>query len=323
MAASLYELMKSWAGNPFMSYRFIIEISGVMMASFSQFSGIKVQVQTIQARSGDDPRGVQEYVPVLTSYAPVTLTRGVVFGPDFLDWLAASSADKYSGPSGYPLRRTIDIIALDERGNRGVVWTLYHAMPIGYELSPMDANRSEVLAESVTFAYTAMERDFTYSVTLPDVFNPPKGTHKSVTKKPSTTPKKPHKKVTKVTPVPVTPNKHKKNTRVTPQTTTESTETTTTTTPKPTHKKVTRVARVPVTPNKHKKVTRVTPQATTETTASTETTTPVKPKHKKVTRVTPVPVTPNKHKKVTRVTAVAVTPNSHKKVTRVTPVPVT
>ena len=236
MAESIYEWSKRNTGNPFMAYRFIVEVSGVTMASFSQFSGIKTQVQTIQARAGDDARGVQEYVPVITSYAPATLTKGVVFGPDFLEWLAASSAGKFSGPSGHPLHRTIDVIALDDRGNRGVIWTLYNAMPIAYELAPMDAGRSEVLAESVTFAYTAMEREYRTSIPLPDIFNPAKKPHSAVTKKDAApAPKPSHKQITRVTPTPVT--------------------TTETAAPVPgsKHGKVTKVTPVPVPKNTHKK----------------------------------------------------------------------
>jgi hypothetical protein len=40
-----------------------------------------------------------------------------------------------------------------------VVWTLLDAMPIRYELSPMDSSRSEVLTESVTFAVQGVERE--------------------------------------------------------------------------------------------------------------------------------------------------------------------
>ena len=51
------------------------------------------------------------------------------------------------------------MIALDDAGNRGVIWTLKDAMPIGYELSPMDGSRSEVLTESVTFAIHGVDRE--------------------------------------------------------------------------------------------------------------------------------------------------------------------
>ena len=49
-------------------------------------------------------------------------------------------------------------MALDARGERGVTWSLKNALPIGYSLTPMDGGRSEVLAESLTFAITGLER---------------------------------------------------------------------------------------------------------------------------------------------------------------------
>ncbi|MCD7829672.1 MAG: phage tail protein [Clostridiales bacterium] len=149
------------AGNdPFQVFRFLVEVenSGVVVAAFSQFSGIRMEVQTVQGRSGDDPRGVQSYVPVLTSFAPVTLTKGVIGDNDFLDWMFSAAAGAYDGPSDKSLRRTLNIVALDSQGRRGVTWTLHNALPIGYELAPMDGSRSEVLSESLTFAIEGMER---------------------------------------------------------------------------------------------------------------------------------------------------------------------
>ncbi len=153
--------------EPFKAFRFLVEVenSGAVVAAFTQFSGVKMEVETIQARSGNDGRGVQEYVPVFTRFAPVTLTKGVVGDNDFLDWLFSAAAAANSGPTGSNLYRTINIVALDDQGNRGVVWSLKNALPIGYELAPMDGGRSEVLSESLTFAITGMER----------ITNPPPG----------------------------------------------------------------------------------------------------------------------------------------------------
>ena len=153
--------------EPFKAFRFLVEVenSGAVVAAFTQFSGVKMEVETIQARSGNDGRGVQEYVPVFTRFAPVTLTKGVVGDNDFLDWLFSAAAAANCGPTGSNLYRTINIVALDDQGNRGVVWSLKNALPIGYELAPMDGGRSEVLSESLTFAITGMER----------ITNPPPG----------------------------------------------------------------------------------------------------------------------------------------------------
>ena len=51
--------------EPFKAFRFLVEVenSGAVVAAFTQFSGVKMEVETIQARSGNDGRGVQEYVP--------------------------------------------------------------------------------------------------------------------------------------------------------------------------------------------------------------------------------------------------------------------
>ena len=142
--------------EPFKAFRFLVEVEsgGVAVAAFTHFSGVKMTVDTVQARSGNDNRGVQDYIPVLTRFEPVTLTKGVVGDNDFLDWLFSAAAGPEAGPKGAGLRRTLNIVALDDQGNRGVTWSL----PIGYELTPMDGGRSEVLSESLTFAITGMER---------------------------------------------------------------------------------------------------------------------------------------------------------------------
>ena len=157
MVINLPDTLKKHIG-PLKAFRFLVEVDGDAVGAFTQFSGIRMEMQTIQARSGNDWRGVQEYVPVLTRYEPVTLTKGVLGSNEFLDWILAASASMVRGPSGKKLRRTINVIALDDAGNRGVIWSLKDAMPIRYELSPMDSSRSEVLTESVTFAIVGMER---------------------------------------------------------------------------------------------------------------------------------------------------------------------
>ena len=146
--------------EPLKAFRFLVEIenSGVVVAAFSYFSGVKMEVRTVNGRAGTDRRGVQSGIPVLTVYQPVTLSKGVVGDSDFLKWLHSASAGVYSGPTGIAMSRTLNVVALDEHGKRGVTWSLLDAMPIGYELEPMDSSRSEVLTESLTFSIGGIER---------------------------------------------------------------------------------------------------------------------------------------------------------------------
>ena len=145
--------------DPLISCRFIVETdNGDVVAAFSQFSGMKMEVQTLGNRYGEDARGVQDYLPVMTRFAPVTFTRGVIGELTFLDWIFSAAARLDSGPSGENLRRTLLVVALDETGSRRISWRLKDALPIGYEISPMDALRTEVLTESITFPLTGVER---------------------------------------------------------------------------------------------------------------------------------------------------------------------
>ncbi len=154
--------------DPLKAFRFLIKVEGngnkEVSGAFMQCSGVKVDVQTIQARAGSDPRGVQEYIPVGTRYSPVTLTKGIVGDSDFLQWVFDSAARTSEGIKGDDLYRTLSIIALqdetgeDGQGKHGVTWILRNAVPIGYELHQMDSSRSEVLTESITFAYSGLQR---------------------------------------------------------------------------------------------------------------------------------------------------------------------
>ncbi len=147
--------------DPLTSFRFLVEIDGKPVGAFSQFSGISMQTQTIQARSGNDIRGVQEYIPVLTTFKPVTLSKGVIGDSQLLKWMFDAAASDSAGPKKANLRRTISVIALDEKGQEAVIWTLKNAMPIAYELSPMSSTSSEVLTENVTFAIQGVDRTLT------------------------------------------------------------------------------------------------------------------------------------------------------------------
>ena len=146
--------------DPFRAFRFLVELESgaAVVAAFSQFSGVKFEVEQLEARAGDDSRGVTERVSTLTKFSPVTLTKGVVGDEAFLDWLFSAAAGIESGPQTGVGTRTINVVALDDRGNRGIVWTLKDAFPIAYELAPMDGGSSAVLSESMTFSIRGVER---------------------------------------------------------------------------------------------------------------------------------------------------------------------
>ncbi len=147
--------------EPFKAFRFLVIVEGggqPVSAAFSQFSGVKMQVQAVQVRAGSDYRGVADNIPAITRYENVTFTKGVIGDNEFLDWILACAPDASSPPTGRNMYRTINVVALDEKGNHGITWSLINALPVSYELATMDSAQSAVMTETVEFAITGFKR---------------------------------------------------------------------------------------------------------------------------------------------------------------------
>lgn len=147
--------------EPFRAFRFLVEVEGEerIVAAFTQFSGIKMQTRAIPVRVGSDPLGVPDMLPSITTFENVTLTKGVIGDNEFFDWILSCAPGAATPPTGRQQYRTINIVALDNRGRRGVVWSLLNAMPVSYELAPMDSSQSAVMTETVEFTITGFKRE--------------------------------------------------------------------------------------------------------------------------------------------------------------------
>ena len=154
--------------EPLKTFRFLVTVeydpiekedSGVIVAAFSRFSGIKMHTDTVRIRSGSERRGVIDTVPALTSFENVTLEKGVIGDDDFLKWILAVAPNSIAPPTGTLATRTINIEALDDKGDSVITWSLISAMPVAYELDGMDGTRSEVLCESIEFEIKGFKRE--------------------------------------------------------------------------------------------------------------------------------------------------------------------
>ena len=153
--------MSIYFQEPLTTFRFLVEVEGGgggIAAAFTRFSGVKMKVDTVRHRPGSEIRGVADDIPALTSFENVRLTKGVIGDNEFLEWIQAVTPGKAAAPTGKEIYRTINIVALDDKGNRAVTWTLLSAVPVVYELGEMDSTNSAVLSETIEFAIGGFER---------------------------------------------------------------------------------------------------------------------------------------------------------------------
>lgn len=138
------------------SNRFYVEIESQITASFSECSGLGVQIKKETLMEG----GVNEQQRILlgpAEFSDVTLRRGLSNDPVFWDWISPLLTQR-SGSSNPPsYRRNINILLFNQAGETMQCWTLIGAVPISWKAPTLQADSSTVALEELTLAYEGLK----------------------------------------------------------------------------------------------------------------------------------------------------------------------
>jgi phage tail-like protein len=130
--------------------RFYVEIGGSIAASFSECSGLDVQIEKETYFEG----GVNNQQRIFlkqTKFGDVTLKRGITDDVTFWEWL-----EKMLGPAKKE-RRSITILVFNQAGETMQAWTLVGAVPVAWKTPSLQANSSTVAIEELTLAYEGLK----------------------------------------------------------------------------------------------------------------------------------------------------------------------
>ncbi|MEQ9370446.1 MAG: phage tail protein [Coleofasciculus chthonoplastes F3-SA18-01] len=130
--------------------RFYIEIESQITASFSECSGLGVQIDKEVYFEG----GVNEQQRIFLKQAKfddVTLKRGITEDLVFWDWI-----NKTLNP-GKKERRNVNILVFNQGGETMQCWTLIGAIPVGWKTPALQASSSTVAIEELTLAYEGLK----------------------------------------------------------------------------------------------------------------------------------------------------------------------
>lgn len=136
--------------DPYKSFRFEVEISGHMVfarAGFQSVSGLQMSTEVIEYREGGDNLTVSKS-PGLTTFEPITLSRGMSEDTDMWDW--ASKIFSLDNNSHSPKYRANMIIKLKDRDNKVVrAWEVPNCWISRYETGEFNAMNNEVMLETI------------------------------------------------------------------------------------------------------------------------------------------------------------------------------
>lgn len=117
---------------------------------FQEVSGLDVEAQVIEYRSGDGSAFSTVKMPGIKKYTNVTMKKGVFKSDNkFWDWFNQIKMNTTK-------RVPVTISLLDEEGKPTMVWTLTNAWPTKITGTDLKADGNEVAIESIEVAHEGL-----------------------------------------------------------------------------------------------------------------------------------------------------------------------
>ncbi len=118
--------------------------------SFQEVSGLDVESQIIEYRSGNSPVFSTVKMPGIKKYGNVTMKKGVFKADNkFWDWFNQIKMNTIK-------RVPVTISLLDEAGAPTMVWTLTNAWPTKITGTDLKAEGNEVAVETIEIAHEGL-----------------------------------------------------------------------------------------------------------------------------------------------------------------------
>jgi phage tail-like protein len=137
--------------DPFLSYRFLVEIENLVVAGFSEVSGLQVEVDVQDYQEG----GLNAYVHKLAGPARypsnLSLKRGLTRGDMLWNWHQEVTR-------GIIKRKNGSIVLLDSTGQEQWRWNFVEAFPVRWIGPGLRAGAAEVAVETLELVHRGITK---------------------------------------------------------------------------------------------------------------------------------------------------------------------
>jgi phage tail-like protein len=136
--------------DPYLAFRFAVEIEGLVVAGFSEVTGLQSELELQEHREG----GLNDYVHKLAGPvrypANLTLRRGLTDVDAIWGWYRDASRGRIR-------RRNGSIVLLDSRGEERWRWNFVGAYPVRWSGPDLRAETGAVAVETLELAHQGLE----------------------------------------------------------------------------------------------------------------------------------------------------------------------
>lgn len=132
--------------SPATSFKYHIQIEGMIIAEFSSCSGLSAEREIITVREG----GINDYeykLPGRIKYGPLTLKHGITYFHDFWNWFMKGLY------TGKVKRRDITIVLMSSLYVPMKYWDVVEAFPSKYIGPEIKSDGNEVAIEGIELVH--------------------------------------------------------------------------------------------------------------------------------------------------------------------------
>ncbi len=136
--------------DPYLNFRFRVEIDGIQQASFMECSGLGSLIEVVEYREGIDPTSVRK-LPGRVCYPDITLKWGVTDSNELYKWHLAVI-------QGQLVRKAGSVVLLDSQGQEKLRWNFFSAWPSRWTGPTLNAMGNNVAIEELTLTCERQEQ---------------------------------------------------------------------------------------------------------------------------------------------------------------------
>ena len=136
--------------NPYVSYNFSVEFSGMQAAAFTECVLPVASIEVIEYREGTDKMENIHKLPGLVRYGNLVLKRGLANSMVLWDWFSS-----FATGTGTP--QSVKVTLLDSGRVPVIIWEFSNAWPVKYESLPLGAKTNALAIETLELAVEGMK----------------------------------------------------------------------------------------------------------------------------------------------------------------------
>ena len=136
--------------DPYLDFRFQVEIDGLIVAGFSSVSGLEITLETEEYDEG----GVNTFthtLPTRFEYPNLELERGLTDSPDFIEWIESIRTAGFE-------RRNGRVVLLDATGAETWGWEFHDAYPVAWVGPDLSGDQSAVAIERLELSHRGLSK---------------------------------------------------------------------------------------------------------------------------------------------------------------------